>query len=686
MTERAARFLGDLRNRAGGIALGALAGTLAWSALEAVVLVVRGASIPRAVCAVSLAALVAAAAGALLCAAAFVGVAGLRSIGALKGLLAPRILLVWLAALIGASFAAYGAVRLFDAVFFGEGVKRLAICAVVPLAALGIGAAAQRLATRVASLPAGRPGPRGPLLAAGAALAALALSVAGFRFLEREVFEALELSQYWPFAITLAGGLLGGALLRPGRRLGWTASALCAAVLAGSIVQVVRGTDGPLRAIVDARTRGTRLVLAAEEALREAGRFSPSSGAQATCFPGKPLPSMDQIPEAPDNAPDIVLLTVDALRWDHTSLAGYGRSTTPELKRWAAQGTVFSACFTSSSSTRQVFPVLFTGLLPAMVRPAPGGRSWGPKMTRSQGTLAEYLEAAGYATVAIVSDSNVFNEKNNSLGGFGTIDNTVGIARKRARYSASFQVDRIISHMSTYRKDSPMFVWAHLMDTHQPYRAGPHPVSLGKGNVGRYDSSIRFVDEQIGRLLAFARGSARRDKTYLIVSADHGQAFREHGNKLHGSSLYQEETHVPLVVWGPRVKRQRITAPVSLVDLVPSILDAAGIPPFEALCGASLKPVWEKRSGPPDRPVYLDVWPDDMRSYVSVAFIEGAHQLIVDPRTGTKELYDLEKDPSQKEDLAAAQPGVVSAMSARLVDFYVKRGIDPAPYGLNAPR
>ena len=682
MGERSARFE-DARDRIGGAAIGALAGTLAWSLFEAVVLIADGARFPRVLYFVALAAFAAAAVGAALCAGLVALGSALRSVKAIEGRLSPRILLVWTAALIATSYAAYGATRVFDAVFSGDGVKRLALCAVVPLAAFGFGAAAHVVARRLAARPAAGAGHRSALLLAGAIAAACAIGIAGYRLLEPDVFEALALAQYWPFAVTLAGGLAGGALLRPRRRLLVTAAVASALLMVAAGVQVARKDNVRIRAVVDARSDGTRLALAAAEAILPIRRRLPAAtGAGSTCVPGVSLPPPEEVPKARRNAPDIILVTVDALRWDHTSLSGYARDTTPELKRWSAEASVFSSCYTPSDSTRQTFPSIFTGLLPTMVRETGGGRSWGPKVAQGKGTIAEYLAAAGYDTVAVVSDTRLFNKRNGALAGFDDVDSTPELARKKARYTASFQVDRIISALSTYRKNQPMFVWAHVLDTHQPYRGGPHPALPGRGPAGKYDASIRFVDEAVGRLVAFARSTARRDNTYVIVAADHGQAFQEHGTKLHGHSLYQEETHVPLLVWGPRVRRQKISAPVSLVDLVPSLLDVAGIHPFEGLCGESLEPVWEKRAAPPKRPVYLEVQADEMVSYAAAAYIDGGHELIIDPRYGTKELYDLQKDPLQKDDLAAAQPEVVKSMTRGLVRFYRQRGIDPKAYGL----
>jgi arylsulfatase A-like enzyme len=219
-------------------------------------------------------------------------------------------------------------------------------------------------------------------------------------------------------------------------------------------------------------------------------------------------------------------------------------------------------------------------------------------------------------------------------------------------------------------------VWAHLPEPHQPYLAGPRPVDYGKEDIDLYDSSIRFVDGELERIAAFALGPARSDETVLIIHGDHGQAFMEHGTRTHGRSVYQEETRVPLLLFGPGIGSRRVDSPVSLIDVAPTILDLAGLPPNGALCGDSLLPAIRGAGAKPDRDVFIGVLPDSKQGASILALVRGAYKIVVFPKTGRQQLYDIAADPLERRDLAAEEPAKLEEMKEALESYQRAHGMD----------
>jgi arylsulfatase A-like enzyme len=187
------------------------------------------------------------------------------------------------------------------------------------------------------------------------------------------------------------------------------------------------------------------------------------------------------------------------------------------------------------------------------------------------------------------------------------------------------------------------FVFSHLADPHAPYDQG----KVKKGPAfGRYLSEVELVDSQLSRLLEVLDDSAKKDSILLIVSADHGEAFGEHNSQTHGTTMYDESLHVPLIFWRPSGQPRTVDDLVSLVDLGPTILDLFGVKTPGHYMGQSLAPYLAGNSPELTRPVVAET--RLMRAMVTPERIK----LIVDTRSGRTELYDLAKDPGETKNLA----------------------------------
>lgn len=410
----------------------------------------------------------------------------------------------------------------------------------------------------------------------------------------------------------------------------------------------------------------------------------------SSCRPGV-KPSAD-LGVAPDDAPDILFITIDGVAWRHTSFGDPKQDSTPNLLRHAATAAVFDRAYTPATWTRQAFRALFTGLDPGLT-PTPPSTKWGVSFSSKQKTLATYLRDAGYETIVLHSEPKIFPPKHHALLGFSKVDAAgVGFV-ERYRYESNFKVNQAVAHLLELPETAkPRFLWTHILDTHFPYTVGPGTSNEGISEPERHRLALRFVDRELSRLLDFALSPDRRAHTFVVVTADHGEAFTEHGHHRHGYTVYEEELHVPLLIWGPNVEPKHHEAPVSNVDLARTMLDMAGLQAPQHMCGTSLLPSLISGSERAARPVFAATMPDATTpDTFKLAWIEGWSKLIWSPTQGTLELFDLKQDPGEKNNLADAQPERTRAAAARLESHLRAQGRDletltlPKPPAVETP-
>ncbi|MFU8806714.1 MAG: sulfatase, partial [Bradymonadaceae bacterium] len=518
---------------------------------------------------------------------------------------------------------------------------------------------------------------------------AIALTGAvAFPIVAPSVWDQLALATYLAVPTIFLGALAGVFVGSSWRAIVVTAM-IALATLALAAVHLTTPVPDHLRRALEVRPSGAGFVLdmvpnkPTASGPRAGTRGSASPGTGASCYPDVEPLAADAIGQVPLGAPDIIFITADALRWDHTTLSGYEHETTPHIAEHAKEAAVFEQGYSPASNTRQSFRGFFTGIYPSLVESPPSTR-WGTSFADGQETMASYLSAAGYQTIALSSRDRAFPAQHGALNGFEVIDESSIPLEEATGHSVSFKIDRIISHLSEPGEDRPRFVWTHLMEIHQPYSAGPGPRSFPSGRYRRYDSAIHFVDGELKRLLDFARGPTRVNNTIVVLTADHGQAFGEHDNRLHGSTLYQEEIHVPIIFWGPGIEPRWLDVPASGIDILPTILGWLDLEVPGALCGVDLSGTLIRGEDPPGSRAYIENIPDSTRDYFGVAFIEGRDKLLLYPSREVAELYDLGVDPGEKNDLSREEPERLRERLAALRAFYEERGMDPDFYNLSA--
>jgi arylsulfatase A-like enzyme len=423
--------------------------------------------------------------------------------------------------------------------------------------------------------------------------------------------------------------------------------------------------------------------------------------------PSEPPAAAAPAVAVPGGAPNVVLVVVDSLRPDHLSSYGYGRKTSPRIDALAAEGTRYTRAFAPASSTRASMAAIFTGLVPS----AHGVIRKGDRLPDRVETLAETLARSGYHTVGFANDSDI-----SAARGFGQ-----GFAEYRQLTPAvAYGGDPLAGELALYEAlrvgregvlpgpldksiycrpaeyvverargwldgptatRTPFFLYLHFMDPHEPYVV--HPID-GTGYGRRamrnpsppmideitraYDGEIAYVDEQVGRLVDELRRRGLYDGTLIVVTADHGEELVDHGGWWHGTTLYDEQIAVPLIVKPPRGGIARVAdALVSTVDVAPTILAAAGVPTPATMRGVVLP----LRAGavPARESIFAEETTPD--GTVLRAVRTRAWKLLTaspdNPRgLPALELYAIADDPNETRNVAAVHPAEREEMRAAL--------------------
>ena len=263
---------------------------------------------------------------------------------------------------------------------------------------------------------------------------------------------------------------------------------------------------------------------------------------------------------------DIVLVTIDALRADHVGAYGYRRSITPNIDRLAGEGAVFEAAYTPTPHTSYAVTSLMTGkyMRPLLLQ----------NLGDDSDTFALYLRRYGYRTAAFYPPA-VFFIDGERFAPFR--DRALDFEYRKVEFApAATRATQVRGYLERVPKERNVFLWVHLFEPHEPYEAHPeHP--LGDRDEDRYDAEIASADAGLGAIVDTVR--AKRPNAVVIVAADHGEEFSDHGGRYHGTTVFEEQVRVPLVISAPGlVKPNRIREPVQLVDLLPTVLSALSVP------------------------------------------------------------------------------------------------------------
>ncbi|MGH0028176.1 MAG: sulfatase, partial [Myxococcota bacterium] len=297
---------------------------------------------------------------------------------------------------------------------------------------------------------------------------------------------------------------------------------------------------------------------------------------------------------------NLVIVSLDTLRAPSVGSYGYGRETSPYLDSLAERGALFEGAITTSVTTGPSHMSLFTGLYPVN-----HGLSTGLEYKAEPvSTLARVLRAAGYQTTAFTENGYIVRAR--GFGdGFSEYTENKAILRKRGpgEVRVTFgQAQRWLEAPGRARE--PFHLFIHTYEVHSPFRPpkeyaalfrdddhpGPEDPALRRQR-DNYDREIRYVDDKLRELVGTLEERGLMERTLLVITADHGEEFHEHGRYQHGGAVFDETLRVPLLFLGPDVPPGRHAGQVSLIDVLPTVIDYLDVEETAQRDGVSLLPV-----------------------------------------------------------------------------------------------
>lgn len=434
-----------------------------------------------------------------------------------------------------------------------------------------------------------------------------------------------------------------------------------------------------------------------------------------------------QKPPSPSSAqPDVLLVSIDSLRPDHLGCYGYGRPTSPTLDRLAAEGVRFAQAVSSTSWTLPAHAALFTG----REEEEHGVTRNGLRLNDAQVTLAERFRDLGYQTAGFFAGPYL-HPAFGLAQGFATYTSCMsglaeGLPEGEIRVAAQSEAgpameeetgSRSVERFGTYLASAearPAFLFVHLWDVHYDYSPPPpwdtafDPDYRGSLDFSRlavnpgihagmnprdrehllalYDGEIRWTDSNLARLLELHAQRRPGRELLVVVLADHGEEFFEHGGKGHQQTLFEEVVRIPLIFhWPGRLPAGATVADlVRILDVFPTLLELVGASPGEPVAGRSLVPLL--RGGElPEQPALLELRAHPERPLAALRSARG--KLVLGRWPATPAYYDLAADPGEqrpfngKPELERAGLRDFKRRLARSADF-LARHPDRAPLGV----
>lgn len=383
--------------------------------------------------------------------------------------------------------------------------------------------------------------------------------------------------------------------------------------------------------------------------MNAAARFVPACLA-AVCL----LAACRPAPKPP-GARNLVLVTIDTLRADRLGAYGYARARTPRLDALARSGAVFDSAYAAAPITLPSHATILSGRYP----PGHGARDNGMKVSGTIPTLATELKAHGLRTAAFVAAF--------------PLDHQFGLSRGFDVYSDRLPRDRAGRQMNErpaadvineaiawlVAGPAPFFLWVHLFEPHAPYEG-----DLSRPVADRYDAEVATADREIGRLIDALQ--PRLDETLVVAAGDHAEAFGEHGEFAHSIFVYDTTLRVPLVFHGPGIAARRVADAATLADVAPTAMSALGFE-MKDVDGRDLA---RAMAGEPlgQREIYAESFAPLVEfGWAPLRTIRsGRWKFIAAP---TPELYDVEADAAETNNLVGSQTGIARDLHARVDRF-----------------
>jgi arylsulfatase A-like enzyme len=420
----------------------------------------------------------------------------------------------------------------------------------------------------------------------------------------------------------------------------------------------------------------------------------PLNGIDEDCFGGDYLPPQRKI-QTPIHTsklvaggtvsrPNIILITVDTLRADHLKFVNpkYPRKTSPFLDSLSTKGLNFKWAFSTGAQTRTSMPAVFIGRYYSEVSRSTG--DWA-EIYPDNLTLAERLRASGYKTVGVPAH-NYFNSSYGLSQGFEEWNFDV-VSRFRQDQQGegkgtSYHITggavtdtaiKWLDEQGAQSSTKPFFLWLHYFDPHHIYRDHPNIDFRTRRDqalkpIDLYDEEIRYTDQQIERFFEVFELSKFSKNTYVVIHSDHGEGFGEHGYQYHGQNLFNDQVHVPLLVFGPQLPSQVVQTPVSLIDVMPTLLELAQVSalPPKPRGSSLLKFAYQPNAD--HHPVMIEMLKDSTHSSRR-SIVDWPWKLHYSRDYNRFMFFNLRKDPFETVDMASDRSPAFQRVRRRLMRF-----------------
>lgn len=429
------------------------------------------------------------------------------------------------------------------------------------------------------------------------------------------------------------------------------------------------------------------------------------------------VPETDETLTGSPPGRSVLVVLIDTLRADHTSIVEHrhGRNTTPFLDALSDESIVFERAYSPASWTRASVASLFTSRLPS----SHGCEDRDGILVPELVTLGEAFQDAGYETHAVITNGNILAKMGFDQG----FDAYVHVRDfPRNDYADALKVREPILQAVDGFLGEPWFLYTHYVDVHDPYLHHPEadysPEYAGDLTGAReslkpyrwtpppspedrqriidlYDGEILWFDAELKRLFAKLDKRGALDEAWVVITSDHGEGMWDHRIQSHGQEVFEEQIHVPLVIRPPGglAARRRVTAPISLIDVGPTMLDLVGVEvprDFEGISWAGFLRGDEDPA--PARPVIIE---ELLENVEMAAIIDGTDKLIIEYHNPTTplasqvksvRLYDLVANPGERLELSVDarihRSSRASGLERKLVEAIREATVRrPAPTG-----
>ena len=349
---------------------------------------------------------------------------------------------------------------------------------------------------------------------------------------------------------------------------------------------------------------------------------------------------------------NVIFFFIDTVRADHLSAYGYQRKTTPNLDRLAERSVVFENGFSPAARTAEAIP--------------------------------RFMQSS-YWDAGIESWPQVLARNNYQVGLFpgrrswDRYNRMMRVVPGAQSKTLEENIDFVIKTLGDRDSSQPFCDFVYVPDPHLPYIHHPE-YDFGTSPTDLYDGELAYTDSQIGRLLDWLESSGRFKDTMIVVMSDHGESLGERDVYRHASQLYNEQTHVPMIIYHPQIAPRRVRDYVSTIDLGSTILSANGIACPEEYIGVSLLPLMKGESFKRP-PVFAEFTKEEVSQYVMLeqqvhtewkkymAVSQDGFKIIFNRDVFTFELYDLKTDPKEERNLFNAMPAKADEMKKLVLQY-----------------